>query len=588
MTRDADSTDGLARTGAGLGLSKRPVEDYLIGAQLMPTVTEGQYSETLHLLREYLSNGIDGHADTIKVHKTGRSLFIYDNGKGMSLDGLDIARGLGVSFKDEDDIGFRGIGIYSGYMVCDNIVITTKRTGELEPSQLVIDVARMKNDLQRAKTSVPRQPLGLKELIYENTLLGQLPPVSEAKKDESYTLVQLENINEAFDKRLSDRTALRRYLLRNLSVDFAPDFEYRAQIRDFLRNNVTSYRPVNVVLEFDGEKPETICRPSIPNLEVPRVETVCNKKGEPIFCYWSCLYKTGEKLPDKYSDFWGFVYKVKNITIGTNQLLERKFGKYSSGGLYKWVTGEIYVLDQNVRPSASRDNFENSEALEQLDQLVSETMKVIERAAFDFQELHRQQEILQECSTAIFKWDRRIVGYADEIGRGDSQVVPFDDYEAISGLRSAVEKLQNNRRKWKVQDKAVVEVLIKRARQLQDYVRKLDVARRDAGETLTGEAEAASGTSSAKPPPTPPPPPPTLKQAVPVQSMLELPDTTAPRSLSQVVDAAGWDISGTCVEVMEIVDASLRDLLGRDSDTYNRLLDKIDERLRWRGRGRKQ
>jgi len=55
------------------------------------------------------------------------NLVIRDNGSGMDREELIHSLGIGVSNKSEEDIGWRGVGIWSGVPVCRRIVIITKK-----------------------------------------------------------------------------------------------------------------------------------------------------------------------------------------------------------------------------------------------------------------------------------------------------------------------------------------------------------------------------------------------------------------------------------------------------------------------------
>src|SRR5438874_13489010 len=87
-----------------------PVTDDAIGGMLLPLVTQGQYTDPLHAIREYVQNAYDADASQVIVRIAGNSLIISDDGRGMGHADLLEARGLGVSSKDPElDVGFRGI-----------------------------------------------------------------------------------------------------------------------------------------------------------------------------------------------------------------------------------------------------------------------------------------------------------------------------------------------------------------------------------------------------------------------------------------------------------------------------------------------
>ena len=99
-----------------------------IGARIIETMTTGLYDGNLNCLREYVQNGIDSKAKEVKIYFSngGKDLLIQDDGKGMNRDKLIEALSLGISNKTEEDVGWRGIGIWSGVPICRTIEIITK------------------------------------------------------------------------------------------------------------------------------------------------------------------------------------------------------------------------------------------------------------------------------------------------------------------------------------------------------------------------------------------------------------------------------------------------------------------------------
>ena len=68
------------------------------------------------LFREYVQNAVDAKATEVAISVSGNSITVENDGEGMDANdfwqSLQIAR----SGKDPDkDVGYKGIGIYSGY-----------------------------------------------------------------------------------------------------------------------------------------------------------------------------------------------------------------------------------------------------------------------------------------------------------------------------------------------------------------------------------------------------------------------------------------------------------------------------------------
>ena len=98
-----------------------------IGADILPIITTGLYRDPLDTLREYVQNAIDAHASKIEIAVTSDLVSIRDNGDGMSREIAQRAMRLGMSDKNpKDDVGFRGIGIYSAFNTCDKLEVYTR------------------------------------------------------------------------------------------------------------------------------------------------------------------------------------------------------------------------------------------------------------------------------------------------------------------------------------------------------------------------------------------------------------------------------------------------------------------------------
>ena len=102
--------------------------DDAFGAKLLEAITAGLYDGNLNCLREYVQNCIDSKANKVDIYFENRTiLVIKDNGLGMNKEELTKALQLGKSEKTENEIGWRGIGIWSGVPTCRKIVIITKK-----------------------------------------------------------------------------------------------------------------------------------------------------------------------------------------------------------------------------------------------------------------------------------------------------------------------------------------------------------------------------------------------------------------------------------------------------------------------------
>ena len=106
--------------------------DETIGGKLLESITGGLYDGNQNCVREYVQNSIDSGAKNIKVyHELGNTnLIIHDDGSGMTKEELRSALNIGTSDKIGGNIGWRGIGIWSGVPASKELVIITKAKGK--------------------------------------------------------------------------------------------------------------------------------------------------------------------------------------------------------------------------------------------------------------------------------------------------------------------------------------------------------------------------------------------------------------------------------------------------------------------------
>src|SRR4051812_2166289 len=98
-----------------------------IGADLLPILTSGLYRNMMDTLREYIQNAIDAGSEHIELTIDPDILTVRDDGRGMTWDEAKNAVRLGMSEKNPlENVGFRGIGIYSAFNICNSLTIHTK------------------------------------------------------------------------------------------------------------------------------------------------------------------------------------------------------------------------------------------------------------------------------------------------------------------------------------------------------------------------------------------------------------------------------------------------------------------------------
>ena len=329
-----------------------------------------------------------------------------------------------------ENVGFRGIGIYSGFDICNRLLVTTKTSGEAKARILEFDFGEMKAQL-KAERDAKSQRTSLTELLTKYSHFKQ----EEDQVDRHYTIVQLEELSRVHIGHLADHELLRTYMLHNLPIDFADNFPYKDQINSQLENHVPGYNAVRVKLLTDFAPPEIIVRPNIPNLREPIMDTVRNADGKKIAYYWACLHAKGGELPDGYSEYRGLVYKVRGFTIGNRSRL-RGYFTTAKGTLYDWCTGEVYVIDENVVPNAARNDFEASPEKLQLETAVGDAMRDLNNLAVRFQEQKNADKDFEKVS-----------GYLDEVEKKAASYNLSECSEAHRQLERYLDSLKKKQRK---------------------------------------------------------------------------------------------------------------------------------------------
>lgn len=123
-----------------------------IGVMLLESITKGLYHNPLNSVREYIQNEYDAGATLVKISTSGDTLTITGDGSGMSKQELLNAKRVGFSSKTSDyDVGFRGIGIWSGVAICDEIFVSTKRKDDTAGYALKIDAKGLRRDIEDGK-----------------------------------------------------------------------------------------------------------------------------------------------------------------------------------------------------------------------------------------------------------------------------------------------------------------------------------------------------------------------------------------------------------------------------------------------------
>jgi hypothetical protein len=548
-----------------------PMENKGIGGELLNILSKGLYTNPLDAIREYVQNSIDANAEEVQIQITGNSVWVMDYGDGMNREQILQSREFGVSRKSlENNVGFRGIGIYSGFDLCERLIVRSKRLQEDFEHVLEFQFGDMRRKLEESRLDPDRPIISLPELLSENTYYRF---EQSTAPDTSFTLVQLEDLSDSHIHKLSNVDVMRNYILNNLPVRFSSDFIYGDDIERNLRNNVPGYKSARIKLIIENAPPVIVEKPTIPELVQPRFGFVSDSRGRKLAYYWACLTSKNEAISSRgaqYQKFAGLVYKQKGFTIGNREHLAIHFTRKQ---LYPWWTGEIYVISPHIIPTSARDDFEAGPAKDSMEVAVKELLSgsndSLQKIALEFQASRRADEVIDQCEKRIDEIDQAITAET------------FDNYRTYTELHEIIEMLKQH--KNKAGDRVKANGLLKRAESLQKKAKKeidqpTSVAERQKkavqttfgpfDTTSNGETDASNGSEQ-----------PGLFTQPPDSRPTSHPEEPFTLHLEDVIKQSGWEIEESDLPVITLIGEAIIDHLVISSPLYRRLMEDIRTRL---------
>lgn len=339
------------------------VEPWEVGGELLDILSRGLYTDAKDSIREYVQNGIDAGANTIILNVSGPVAMIRDDGHGMDMDELRKARRFGISDKNPKlQVGYRGIGIYASFGMCEGLEITTRKSGMRELLHLRIDFGPMRRTLEKDRTAEKRVGVALTKLLYEHT--GYYQEEYNGNIEDQFTLVTLEGLLQEYRSQLTDLDKLKSYLLNTVPIAY-PDRSYGTVINGWLREYI-GLNPVKILLRIEKEPETTIDQPIAEDVSEPQYHIIKDAQDHNLAFIWYCLTNKGERLTspggaDEGTGISGFLLKLKGFTLGDRTRLKPLWPPVGGRTLYHHYTGEVHALDAaEVFPNAARNDLEPS------------------------------------------------------------------------------------------------------------------------------------------------------------------------------------------------------------------------------------
>jgi len=372
-----------------------------IGGDILPILTTGLYRDVLDTLREYIQNAIDAHSNHIELIIDPDTITVSDDGQGMSFEEARDAIKLGISPKNPlEDVGFRGIGIYSAFNLCDMLDIYTRK-GEKERCYII--EFNFKNIRRALLEDQERRKKGNPSSLYLEKLLENDVSVSIDEDNaltKAGTRCTMSGLLDHVYQRLNNWSEVVNYLQDVVPLPFNPNFKYGKEIE--AKFSTEDYRVVPLTLRI-ANRQEPIYRPYYNEMftyggeHSPEFFDISGKKERFSFA-WICINDARRVLKDPR--LRGLLIKKFGFSISDRNYLEHYFGR---AVVNRRITGEIIVKHENLIPNAARNDFEHNSTRQEFIQAIPSLIKKVTEWANRIQDEDKAKEVLDEVSKEIYQ-----------------------------------------------------------------------------------------------------------------------------------------------------------------------------------------
>lgn len=390
-----------------------------IGGEIISILTKGMYSDPKDALREYIQNGVDAEAGNIDVRIRQNNIVIQDDGKGMDYDTMRKAIRLGISDKNpKSQVGFMGIGIYSAFHICDQLIIYSKVSGN-SPNRIKFDFKTMRNELETQREARFKKEIDDDNLIALQKLLENNIEIVNLNNEDFLkigTRVELIGLESDFFKSLSKFDEIADYLEKVVPLPFHANFKWGKDIQEkihhFCEKNNSNFKSVNIKLQVN-EEIKNLYKPYTDNDFESEALTPfyyeLKRKNEVYGIAWGCLNK--EKVSIKNGKVRGFLLKKQGFTIGKREDLLEYFGRPI---FFNRSIGEIIVTNEKLLPNAARSEFEPSALRASFRDSLKEFAMTYYDYANNYQEEQKANEELDKAIDILKETNAQLEYFADD------------------------------------------------------------------------------------------------------------------------------------------------------------------------------
>ena len=323
---------------------------------------------------------------SIKI--TPDTITIEDNGQGMTEVVTRHAIRLGISDKNPiTSVGFRGIGIYSAFNLCNSVAVYTKAVGDRE-YKITFDFKNIRHELakeqERRKANEPAE-LYLEKVLEDSVYIEKS---SEGIiSHDSGTKILFSKLLDDVYQRLNNWNEVTAYLQDVVPLPFRQDFTHKDVIEEKLLSAGEKIIALSLVIGINkGE----IHRPYYDAMFTH--EGRYNPKFFDMDDYgfaWISINDSRNVLKDK--NLRGLLIKKYGFSIANRAFLEPYFPRVVFN---RRITGELIIRHPNLIPNAARSDFEHNSTREAFMRTLPKFIISIAKWANEIQEEEKAKEVL--------------------------------------------------------------------------------------------------------------------------------------------------------------------------------------------------
>lgn len=373
--------------------------DSLVGKDVVKLITSGLNVNPLTIYREYIQNAADsieklpnGESGSveIEVDPINKRVTIHDCGVGLSIQ--QVEREL-IPFAKSNkkfprDRGFRGVGRLSALPYCEKLKFLTREEKSTPVIQVTWDSIGLRKNFESFNT--------VEELVSEFVTIELLEDQEFADR---FFEVQIEGIPRFIASSILNRNLVSEYISETCPVPFNPSFPFSSTISNrldsslellnlpiYLNNNsLPIFRPQENEVPLPSDKSSDFTE--YEDFQIPDVS------GTGVAAFGWIAHSTYSGVISKSSRIRCIRARLGNIQIGDETVFDHLF---TESRFNRWCVAEVHIVDSNIVPVGSRDYFEPSPHLRNLENHLRTICRQIEKRCRAASRKRNQKKKLME------------------------------------------------------------------------------------------------------------------------------------------------------------------------------------------------